>query len=97
MIFALGLNFLGVFRIAFLDRQMRHQGPGVARGPPGGFLLGLASAVGWPPRLGPVPGTLLAAASAEDPGGDAAGGTPAEDRLAKMLARSKAAREKKAG
>ena len=40
-IIAMGLHFLGVYRIAFLDRQLRHNGPGVASGPVGGFLLGL--------------------------------------------------------
>ena len=40
-IIAMGLHFLGIFRIGFLDRQLRHSGPGVASGPAGGFLLGL--------------------------------------------------------
>ena len=43
-IIAMGLHFLGVFRIGFLDRQLRHNGPGAASGPVGGFLLGLAFA-----------------------------------------------------
>ncbi len=42
-----GLHFLGVYRIGLLDRQLRHNGPGVASGPLGGFLLGLAFAIGW--------------------------------------------------
>ena len=46
VIIAMGLHFLGVFRIGFLDRQLRHNGPGVASGPFGGFLLGLAFAIG---------------------------------------------------
>lgn len=65
LIIAMGLHFLGVFRIAFLDRQLRHNGPGVASGPLGGFLLGLAFAVGWTPCIGPVLSAILALASNE--------------------------------
>jgi aminoacyl-tRNA hydrolase len=45
VIIAMGLHFLGVYRFGFLDRQLRHQGPGTASGPIGGFLLGLAFAL----------------------------------------------------
>lgn len=65
-IIAMGLHFLGVFRIGFLDRQLRHNGPGVASGPGGGFLLGLAFAVGWTPCIGPVLAAILAVASTKE-------------------------------
>ena len=65
-IIAMGLHFLGVYRIAFLDRQLRHNGPGVASGPFGGFLLGLAFAVGWTPCIGPVLAAILAVASTKE-------------------------------
>ncbi|WP_082434625.1 cytochrome c biogenesis CcdA family protein [Devosia sp. A16] len=65
-IIAMGLHFLGVYRIAFLDRQLRHNGPGVASGPVGGFLLGLAFAVGWTPCIGPVLAAILAVASTKE-------------------------------
>ena len=71
-IIAMGLHFLGVFRIGFLDRQLRHQGPGVASGPGGGFLLGLAFAVGWTPCSGPVLAAILSVAAAEDTAWDGA-------------------------
>ena len=71
-IIAMGLHFLGVFRFAFLDRQLRHQGPGVASGPGGGFLLGLAFAVGWTPCIGPVLAAILSVAAAEDTAWDGA-------------------------
>lgn len=71
-IIAMGLHFLGVFRIALLDRQFRHQGPGVASGPAGGFLLGLAFAVGWTPCIGPVLAAVLSVAATEETAWDGA-------------------------
>jgi cytochrome c-type biogenesis protein len=71
-IIAMGLHFLGVFRIAFLDRQLRHQGPGIASGPAGGFLLGLAFAVGWTPCIGPILAAVLSVAATEETAWDGA-------------------------
>ena len=73
VIIAMGLHFLGVYRIGLLDRQLRHHGPGVASGPGGGFLLGLAFAVGWTPCIGPVLGAILAVAATETTAWDGAG------------------------
>jgi cytochrome c-type biogenesis protein len=66
LIIAMGLHFLGVYRIGLLDRQVRHQGPGVASGPLGGFLLGLAFAIGWTPCIGPVLAAILGVAASQD-------------------------------
>ena len=66
LIIAMGLHFIGVFRIAFLDRQMRHNGPSVATGPVGGFLLGLAFAIGWTPCIGPILAAVLSVAANEN-------------------------------
>jgi cytochrome c-type biogenesis protein len=66
LIIIMGLHFLGLYRIGFLDRQLRPRGPGVASGPIGGFLLGLAFAVGWTPCIGPVLATILSVAASRD-------------------------------
>jgi cytochrome c-type biogenesis protein len=65
MIIAMGLHFIGVYRIGLLDRQVRHNGPGVASGPLGGFLLGLAFAIGWTPCIGPVLAAVLSVAASK--------------------------------
>jgi len=73
VIIAMGLHFLGVYRIALLDRQLRHHGPGVASGPLGGFLLGLAFAIGWTPCIGPVLAAVLSVAASRETAWDGAG------------------------
>ncbi|GGF69566.1 cytochrome C biogenesis protein CcdA [Azorhizobium oxalatiphilum] len=63
-IILMGLNFLGVFRIAFLSRTARAE---VAQPTSlwGAFVMGLAFAFGWTPCLGPVLGAILAVAGSE--------------------------------
>lgn len=73
LIILMGLHFLGVFRIGLLDRQLRHQGPGVASGPVGGFLLGFAFAIGWTPCIGPVLAAVLSVAAGQDSAAEGAG------------------------
>lgn len=66
LIIIMGVHFLGIFRIPLLDRQVRHTGPSVASGPVGGFLLGLAFAIGWTPCIGPILAAILSVAANEN-------------------------------
>ncbi|MHA1548788.1 MAG: cytochrome c biogenesis CcdA family protein [Alphaproteobacteria bacterium] len=65
IIVIMGLHFLGVFRIGLLMRQARIDVRNQQAGPVGSYLVGLAFAVGWTPCIGPVLGTILLVAGAE--------------------------------
>ncbi len=73
VIIAMGLHFLGLFRIALFDRQVRHSGPRIAAGPVGGLLLGLAFAIGWTPCIGPILAAILSVAASRDTADEGAG------------------------
>ncbi len=66
VIIAMGLHFLGIFRLAFLNREARIQVRRKPSGPIGAFFIGMAFAFGWTPCIGPVLGTMLALAGSED-------------------------------
>lgn len=66
LIIALGLQFLGVFRIAFLQQEARFHGPAKSVGVVGAYLVGLAFAFGWTPCVGPVLATILMIAGSGD-------------------------------
>jgi len=66
LIAVMGLHFLGVFRIGFLDRTARL---GVAQKPAslaGAYVIGLAFGFGWSPCVGPVLTAILLMAGAAD-------------------------------
>jgi cytochrome c-type biogenesis protein len=64
-IIAMGLHFLGVFRFAFLYREVR---PSVGKpaGIWGAYIMGLAFGFGWTPCIGPILAAILAVAASEE-------------------------------
>lgn len=60
-----GAHFIGVFRIGFLDREVRVQTGDRGGSALGAYVLGLAFAFGWTPCLGPILGTILGLAASE--------------------------------
>lgn len=65
IIIVLGLHFLGIFKIAFLNRDIRFQ-PEKPAGLLGAYLIGLAFAFGWTPCVGPVLAGVLFVAGTEE-------------------------------
>lgn len=53
IILAMGLNFLGVFRLGILSREARFQGGGKPATLTGAYVMGLAFAFGWTPVSAP--------------------------------------------
>lgn len=60
-----GAHFVGVFRIPFLDRDLRVEAGDQGGSAFGAFILGLAFAFGWTPCLGPILGAILGLAATE--------------------------------
>jgi len=66
IIFIMGLHFLGVFKIGFLDRQFQlNVGDTGKMDVVGSFLVGLAFAAGWTPCVGGVLTAVIMTASLE--------------------------------
>ena len=65
VVMVLGAHFVGVFRIGFLDREMRVDAGDHGGSAFGAYLLGLAFAFGWTPCLGPILGAILSLAASE--------------------------------
>lgn len=62
-----GLQFMGVFRIGFLNREARFDvGTKAPPGWLGAYLVGLAFAFGWTPCVGPILATILTLAASHD-------------------------------
>lgn len=70
LIIAMGLNFLGVFKIAIFSREARFQPK--ASGPLAAYIMGLAFAFGWTPCIGPVLGPILTIAGGRETVGEGA-------------------------
>ena len=62
-IILMGLNFLGVFKLGFLNQEKRFHQEGRPVGLLGAYAVGLAFAFGWTPCIGPVLGTIYGLAS----------------------------------
>jgi cytochrome c-type biogenesis protein len=70
IIIIMGLQFLGVFKFAFLQREARFQNSGT--GPIGTFVMGLCFAFGWTPCIGPILAPILGLAGARETVGEGA-------------------------
>jgi cytochrome c-type biogenesis protein len=65
VIMVFGAHFLGVFRIGFMDREMRMDAGDRGGSAFGAYVLGLAFAFGWTPCIGPILGAILSIAANE--------------------------------
>jgi cytochrome c-type biogenesis protein len=69
VIVVLGLHYMGVLRLGFLDVEKRLHVASRPAGLAGAFVIGLAFAFGWTPCVGPILATILLLAA----GGDSVG------------------------
>lgn len=61
-----GLHFLGVFRLKFLDHDLRIDAGDRGGSAVGAYVLGLAFAFGWTPCIGPQLGAILTLSAQTD-------------------------------
>ena len=64
-IMVFGAHFLGIFRIGFMDRELRLDAGDRGGSALGAYVLGLAFAFGWTPCIGPQLGAILTLAANE--------------------------------
>lgn len=60
----LGVHMTGLINLNFLNYEKRVSVRGLAQGPLGAFLMGLAFALGWSPCIGPILAGILGMAAA---------------------------------
>lgn len=65
VIMIFGAHFLGVYRIGFMDREVRVDAGDRGGSAFGAYVLGLAFAFGWTPCIGPILGAILSIAANE--------------------------------
>ncbi len=65
VIMVFGAHFIGVYRIGFMDREMRVDAGDRGGSLFGAYVLGLAFAFGWTPCIGPILGAILSIAASE--------------------------------
>lgn len=66
IIIVFGLQFIGLFRLSFLQRQAKLDVEGQPISWAGAYLVGLAFGFGWTPCIGPILATILTIAAAQD-------------------------------
>ncbi len=66
LMIVLGLNFLGVIRIGFLQQERRVEGPQKVRGFFSAYLVGMAFAFGWTACVGPILAAILLMAAQQE-------------------------------
>jgi cytochrome c-type biogenesis protein len=64
-IIIMGLNFLGVFRLGILGRELRYHSQSQTVSLFGAYLVGVAFAFGWTPCIGPILAAILTIAASE--------------------------------
>lgn len=65
-IVALGLQFMGLFQLGFLQSEKRLHLRSKPAGVLGSFLVGVTFALGWTPCIGPILSSILMMAASED-------------------------------
>ncbi len=65
LVMGFGAHFIGVYRIAILDREARLDAGDRGGSAAGAYVLGLAFAFGWTPCIGPQLGAILSLAASE--------------------------------
>jgi cytochrome c-type biogenesis protein len=65
LVMIFGAHFVGVYRIGFLDREVRMDAGDQGGSAFGAYILGLAFAFGWTPCIGPQLGAILSLAAQE--------------------------------
>ncbi|PTE22618.1 cytochrome C biogenesis protein [Cereibacter changlensis JA139] len=65
IVMVFGAHFVGVYRIPFLDREVRIDAGDRGGSAFGAYILGLAFAFGWTPCIGPQLGAILSLAASE--------------------------------
>jgi cytochrome c-type biogenesis protein len=65
IIMVFGAHFIGIYRIAFMDRELRMDAGDRGGSAFGAYVLGLAFAFGWTPCIGPILGSILSIAASE--------------------------------
>jgi len=65
VVMVFGAHFVGVYRIGFMDRELRMDAGQRGGSAFGAYVLGLAFAFGWTPCIGPQLGAILSIAASE--------------------------------